>query len=157
LARWRGQSSVLTYRPPSKVNDLSAPAQILGANQPRRKNLGAKQDPVPTVHPTKERERRVDRRVGRLIPPESARTTSAPDMDLPPSFLSTRVEDTGPTMDVHRWANGTPQNSSKPFGVIALPPARGIVNMHARASNRRMMGKRKAAPRDKNDGAPTAT
>jgi hypothetical protein len=35
------------------------------------------------------------------------------------------------------------------FGAIALLPARGIANVHARASNRQTMGKRKASPPDK--------
>jgi hypothetical protein len=67
----------------------------------------------------------------------------------PPSFLSTHAEDTGPTTDVHRWSNGTPQNSSGPFGAITLPPVRGIANVHARASNQQTMGKWKAAPPNK--------
>jgi hypothetical protein len=127
-------------------------ARILGANQPQSENLGAKQDPVTAVHPTGERERRVDRWAGHLIPPESARRTSALDMDPPPSFLSTCAEDTGPTTDVHRWANRMPQNSSGPFGAIALPPVRGIANVHDQASNRWMMRKREVVPPDKMTG-----
>ncbi len=125
---WRGKPTVgpvawavvsFNLPPTKQVQQPESLAQILGENRPRSKNLGAKQDPVLAVHPTGERERRVNRRAGRPIPPESARMMSAPDMDPPPSFLSTRAEDTGPTTDVHRWANGTPQNSSGLFGGIA--------------------------------------
>jgi hypothetical protein len=149
----RRQLSVSTYRPPSKVSDLSSWRESYEQTNHEAKVWGAKQDPVPAMHPAGEGESRVDRWAGCLIPPESARTMSAPDMDLPPSFLSMRAEDTGPTTtDVHRWANGTPQNSSRPFGAIALPPTRGIANVHAHASNQRTMGKRNAAPPDKVTG-----
>jgi hypothetical protein len=158
---WRGKTTVgpvaravisFDLPPAEQGQRPESLVQILGANRPQSKNLGAKQDPVPSVHPTGQRERRVNRQAGRLIPPESARMTSAPDMDPPPSFLSTRAEDTGLTTDVHRWANGMSQNSSRPFGAIALPPARGIANVHAGASNQRTMGKRKASPPDKVKG-----
>ncbi len=112
--------------PPAKQGQRPESLEkILGANRPQSESLGAKQDPVPMVHPTGERERRVDRWAGCLIPPESARMMIALDTDPPPSFLRKHAEDTGPTMDVHRWANGMPQNSSELFGAIALPP-RGL-------------------------------
>jgi hypothetical protein len=101
------------------------PARALGANQPRGKNLGAKRDPM-------------------SLPPASDGTTAVPDMGPPPNFGRNCAEDIEINTDVRRWANGTPP--------IAPPPARGTENVHARMSNQRTMGKRKAAPPDKVTG-----
>ncbi len=121
---------------PAKPSQQSAsPARIRQANLPRSKILAAKQDLASVVHPAGEPGRKVERQVGCPMPPARARTTAAPDMDPPPSFLSIRAGETGERADALRWANGRPQNSSGLFGATALPSARGVANVHARASN----------------------
>jgi hypothetical protein len=143
--------------PPAKQGQQpEPPEQALGANRPRGENLGAKRKPV--LAPAKQgqrpdspertlgenrprRKNLVAKRDPMSLPPASDGTTAVPDMGPPPNFGRTRAEDIEINTDVRRWANGTP--------LIALPPARGTENVHARMSNRRTMGKWKAAPPDK--------
>ncbi len=108
--------------PAEQTQQPAYPERILAESRSPSKNLMRKQDPVATVHSAGGLGGRGGGLTGCPISPASARTTAAPDMDLPPSFLSSRAEETQ--------------------GDRAME----VANVHARASNRR--AKRKLDPPD---------
>jgi hypothetical protein len=108
--------------PAEQTQRPSSPARIRLASRSPSKNLAGKQDPVAAVHSAGGLGGRGGGLVGCPIPPASARRMAAPDMDLPPSFLSSQAEETQGDQAVE------------------------VANVHARASNRR--AKRKLDPPD---------
>ncbi len=108
--------------PAERTQQPASPAGILPAIQSPSENLAGKQDPVATVHSTGGLGGRGGGLAGRPIPPASARTMAAPDMEPSPSFLSSRAKETQ--------------------GDQAME----VANVHTRASNHR--AKQKLDPPD---------
>ncbi len=80
--------------PAKQTQQPASPARIRPASRSPSENLAGKKNPVAPAHSAGGLGGRGGGLAGCPIPPASARMTAAPDMDPPPSFLSSQAEET---------------------------------------------------------------